>query len=48
MRHRLVHGYFDIDHEVVWQTTVSDLPELIRRMEGIVREDMSGTPENWP
>lgn len=44
MRNRLVHGYFDIDHEVVWQTIVSDLPELIRQMEGIEREDVSGTP----
>jgi uncharacterized protein with HEPN domain len=29
MRHRLVHGYFDINHDTVWQTLVEDLPALL-------------------
>lgn len=29
MRHRLVHGYFDVDLDVVWTTVSEDLPELI-------------------
>lgn len=29
MRHRLVHTYFDIDLDVVWQTVVTDLPPLV-------------------
>jgi uncharacterized protein with HEPN domain len=29
MRHRLVHAYFDIDAEVVWQTIARDIPPLI-------------------
>jgi uncharacterized protein with HEPN domain len=36
MRHRLVHGYFDIDHEVVWQTLLSDLPTLLRQLEQVM------------
>ena len=36
MRHRLVHGYFDIDHEVVWQTLLSDLPTLLRQLEEVM------------
>jgi uncharacterized protein with HEPN domain len=36
MRHRLVHGYFDIDHEVVWQTLLSDLPALMSQLEMIL------------
>lgn len=29
MRHRLVHAYFDIDLDIVWQTLRGDLPPLI-------------------
>ena len=29
MRHRLVHAYFDINLDVVWQTVQEDLPALI-------------------
>lgn len=38
MRHRLVHGYFDIDHEVVWQTILSDIPSLIRQLEDVLKK----------
>jgi uncharacterized protein with HEPN domain len=31
-RHRLVHGYFDIDHKIVWQTVIQDLPPLIMQL----------------
>ena len=27
-RNRLIHGYFDIDAEIVWNTTQNDLPNL--------------------
>ena len=29
LRNRLVHGYFDIDLDVLWQTAQQDLPPLI-------------------
>ena len=29
MRHRLVHGYFEINRDIVWKTLQEDLPELI-------------------
>lgn len=32
MRHRLVHAYFDIDLDVLWQTIVQDLPPLIQSL----------------
>jgi len=38
MRHRLVHGYFDIDHEVVWQTLLSDLPTLLGQLGAIIQQ----------
>jgi uncharacterized protein with HEPN domain len=43
MRHRLVHGYFDIDHEVVWQTLLLDLPPLLGQLEAIMQQ--SGNQE---
>jgi len=35
--HALVHGYFDIDAEAVWQVVTRDLPELRRGVEGLLR-----------
>lgn len=33
MRHRLTHGYFDWDTEIIWDTVTSDLPDLVRVLE---------------
>ncbi len=33
MRNRLVHGYFDINLNIVWQTVQKDLPTLISQLE---------------
>ena len=37
MRNRLIHGYFDIDLDRVWDTVVSNLPPLVAALETIVR-----------
>ena len=39
MRNRLVHGYFDIDLRLVWDTVQDDIPELITRLESMVPQD---------
>jgi uncharacterized protein with HEPN domain len=39
MRHHLVHGYFDIDPDVVWMAIVARIPELKRDIERIVATD---------
>ena len=39
MRHRLVHAYFDIDREVLWQTVRHDLPSLIAQLEPLLPND---------
>ena len=36
MRDRLVHGYFDIDPDVLWQTVSGDLPPLLSQLETII------------
>ncbi len=36
MRNRLVHGYFDVNLERVWETVQQDVPRLIRQLEPLV------------
>ena len=35
MRHVLVHGYFDIDLEIVWSVIEKDLPSLKKKIETV-------------
>jgi uncharacterized protein with HEPN domain len=39
MRDRLVHGYFDVNLEIVWETVTKDLPPLLARLEAILAEE---------
>ena len=39
MRHRLVHVYFDINIDILWQTVQSDLPALIAQIEPLLPFD---------
>ena len=32
MRHRLIHGYFDINLDIVWRTVTQELPALIEEL----------------
>lgn len=36
MRHRMVHGYFEIDLDRVWKTAQESLPTLIAAVEKLV------------
>ncbi len=36
MRHRLVHAYFDINLDILWQTVQEDLPGLIAQIEQVI------------
>lgn len=36
MRNRLIHAYFDINLDIVWQTINEDLPSLIEELEKII------------
>ncbi len=35
MRNRLIHAYFDINLDIVWQTVVEDLPALLSMLEEV-------------
>jgi uncharacterized protein with HEPN domain len=33
MRNRLIHAYFDVDPDRVWDTVIDDLPPLVKELE---------------
>jgi len=38
MRDILIHDYFEVDLEEVWETATKDIPELIKQIEVILQE----------
>lgn len=45
MRNRMAHGYFDINLDVVWETTQEWLPTLLKQLPS-VRQDADGEDRN--
>lgn len=39
MRHRIVHAYFDLDWQILWDAAISDVPELSQQIQGILSAD---------
>jgi uncharacterized protein with HEPN domain len=37
-RNRLIHGYFDVDLDIVWRTVKDRLPDLVSQLETILSE----------
>lgn len=47
MRNRIAQGYIELDFHVIWQTALTDLPELLYRLEDIYQaagEQIGGAP----
>jgi len=38
LRNRLIHGYFDINLDIVWDTIAEDLPPLVADLEEIISQ----------
>jgi uncharacterized protein with HEPN domain len=36
MRNALIHGYFSVDLEIVWKAVHKDLPDLHRKLRGLL------------
>jgi uncharacterized protein with HEPN domain len=36
MRNRLIHGYFDVNLDVVWETISHDLPQLLAEIDRVL------------
>jgi uncharacterized protein with HEPN domain len=43
MRNRLIHGYFDVNLDIVWETINGDLPQLIIQIERVLALDDNNT-----
>jgi uncharacterized protein with HEPN domain len=39
MRHRIVHGYYQIDPVIVWDTCQNDLGPLIQPLESLLKQN---------
>jgi uncharacterized protein with HEPN domain len=39
MRNRLIHAYFDIDHDVLWKTATEEIPSLLSSLRLLVGRD---------
>jgi uncharacterized protein with HEPN domain len=39
VRHRIVHAYFDLDWQILWNTAVDDIPQLRAKVADILEED---------
>lgn len=37
-RNRLIHGYFDVDLDIVWTILTKDLPPLISELDKVMRK----------
>lgn len=37
MRNRLIHAYFEIDYDIVWQALQNEIPKLIPELEKILK-----------
>ncbi len=36
MRHKVIHGYENVDEEIIWDTVVYDIPELIAALKTLL------------
>ena len=39
MRNRLIHAYFDIDLDRVWDTVIDDIPTLVEQLTPLISQD---------
>jgi len=47
MRNRLVHGYYDIDLDRVWDTLTDDLPPLIDELQDLIGKVSNCNSDIW-
>ncbi len=47
-RNRIVHGYFDLDLEVVYRTATDSVPILANQVRLLIREEFPSFPNDLP
>jgi uncharacterized protein with HEPN domain len=48
MRNKMIHDYFDVNLNVVWNTVKEDLPALKKQIDGLLIEQRRGRGEQEP
>jgi Protein of unknown function DUF86 len=48
MRDRLIHGYFGVDYDIVWDVVLNKIPALQREVEPILRPKAPPANRRWP
>ena len=38
MRHRLIHGCFSVNRDLVWATVTRELPPMLKQLPGLLKE----------
>jgi len=38
LRNRLIHGYDEVDYDIVWRILTEDIPSLISRLEEAISD----------
>lgn len=41
MRDRLIHGYFGVDYEIVWDVATRKASNLIEKIDGILKDEQT-------
>lgn len=39
MRHKLVHAYYDVNHDILWATVTKSAPELLATVQRVLASD---------
>jgi uncharacterized protein with HEPN domain len=39
MRNRLIHAYFDIDHDILWKAATEEIPALLPALRAVSSDD---------
>ena len=42
MRDKVIHHYFGVDYDIIWDVVVNKIPVLREQIESILDEDFSG------
>ena len=48
VRHRIVHAYFDLDWQILWDAAIGDIPELRRQVVGILTSEFPEADSGMP
>ena len=48
MRNRLIHGYDQVEMDLLWETATQDLPVLLPAIEAMQRVEMPGDDQAPP